>query len=81
MAGRASLRRAYSSRSPSTLPVFGLTKCSCWHARHVIDWYVPSSISDTSSANHPCTLEPVFGHRNRNDRPPNEAAFRTIISS
>jgi hypothetical protein len=46
---------AYSSVIPTTLPVFGLTRCNCWQARHVNDRYVSSPLSDTSSANHPCT--------------------------
>jgi putative tryptophan/tyrosine transport system substrate-binding protein len=45
----------YSSDTPNTFPVFGLTKCTCWHARHVNEWYASSSISDTSSAIQPCT--------------------------
>src|SRR5262249_20852468 len=55
----------YSSSAPSVFPVFGLTKCNCWQAKQATASYFSPSSFSTASAVHPCTLKPVFGHRNR----------------
>ena len=59
-ASHAALSAAYSSSDPTTLPVFGFTRCTCSQATHLTNSKV-SPFSDPSSANQPCTSRSVLG--------------------
>jgi hypothetical protein len=66
--GRRVIGLRYSLFSPAVLPVFGLTKCTDPHARHVTPTNTSSlALSDSSSSEaKPCTWKPVLGHRKMN---------------